>query len=136
VAESPRGDVAAISSKICAELYGLSVLSEEVQNSDNNYTRFICIARKLSIYPGANRISLMFAVKHKPGALYAVISKIASLGISINKLESRPIPGSDFEFMFYFDLEASVWSDETVKLLCDLEQSTDQFVFLGSYSEI
>ncbi len=136
VADSERSDGAAISSKICADLYGLEVLSEEVQNSDNNYTRFICIAQKLAIYPGSNRISLMFALAHKPGSLYSVISKIASLGISINKLESRPIPGSDFEFMFYFDLEASVWSAETVKLLCDLEKSTEQFVFLGSYSEI
>jgi len=136
VAESDREGVAAISSKICADLYGLSVLSEQVQNSDNNYTRFICITKKMTIYPGANRISLMFALAHKPGSLYSVMSKISSLGININKLESRPIPGSEFEFMFYFDLEASVWTPETVKLLCDLEKSTEQFVFLGSYSEI
>jgi chorismate mutase/prephenate dehydratase len=136
VAESPRSDVAAISSRNCAALYGLSLVSDRVQNSDNNYTRFICIAREPVIYPGADRISLTLALPHKPGALYTAISKIAALGININKLESRPIPGRDFEFLFYFDLEASVWSPEVVKLLCELEDACEQFAFLGSYSEV
>lgn len=136
VAESPRPDIAAISSRNCAALYGLSILSDRVQNSDNNYTRFICIAREPVIYPGADRISLILALPHRPGSLYRAISKIAALGINITKLESRPIPGRDFEFMFYFDLEASVWSPEVVKLLCELENSSEQFTFLGSYSEV
>ena len=99
-----KNDVAALSSKKCAELYNLSVLKEAVQNDGNNYTRFICISKNLEIYPGANKTSLMIVAPHKPGSLYNVLSKFNALGINVIKLESRPIPGSDFEFMFYFDI--------------------------------
>ncbi len=136
VSESGRDDVAAISTKNCAELYGLDVLSEEVQNSDNNYTRFICISKALEIYPGANRVSLMFTLPHRPGSLYGIISKFSSLGVNLTKLESRPISGKDFEFMFYIDLDASVVSEEILNLICQLESGPESFVFLGNYFEI
>jgi chorismate mutase/prephenate dehydratase len=136
VAESGRGDIAAISSKHCAGLYGLVSLADDIQDSDNNYTRFICISRRLEIYPGAGKISMMMALPHKPGSLYELLSRFAALGLNLTKLESRPIIGRDFEFMFYFDLEASVWSESVLQLLCELQSGPDQFVFLGSYSEI
>lgn len=136
VAESPRTDIAAISSHSCADLYRLSSLSDTIQNSDNNYTRFICISKELEIYPGANRVSLMLSIPHRPGALYEVIAKFSALGLNLTKLESRPIPGSDFEFMFYLDMDASVYSPELIRLLSDLSSAPEQFVFLGSYSEI
>ena len=134
VAESERSDVAAISSQNCAELYGLKVVNDEIQNSENNYTRFICISKNLEIYPGANKMSLMFTLNHRPGSLYNLISKFSALGINLTKLESRPIPGKDFEFMFYFDLDASVYSEDVLSLLAELEQ--DNVVYLGSYSEV
>lgn len=136
VAESPRRDVAAISSHDCAQLYGLQVLDEHIQDRENNYTRFICISKDLAIYPGANRISLMFSVSHKPGSLYHMIAKFAALDINLTKLESRPIPGKDFEFLFYFDMEASVWSEKVMRLLAELSSGNELFVFLGCYSEI
>jgi len=136
VAASDRTDVAAISSANCAELYGLSILSEDIQNSDNNYTRFICISKEMQIYPGANKISLMLSTPHKPGALYSLIAKFATAGINITKLESRPIPGRDFEFVFYFDVEASLYSKDVLSVLADLDASPELFVFLGSYSEV
>lgn len=136
VAESGRDDVAAISSRSCAELYGLTVLSDAVQNSENNFTRFICISKKLEIYPGASKTSLMLAVPHRPGSLYNIIARIATLGMNLTKLESRPMPGKDFEFMFYFDLEASIYDPETVRLICELDADLDTFAYLGSYSEL
>ncbi len=136
VAESDRTDIAAISSANCANLYGLGVLSQRIQNSDNNYTRFICISKEPEIYQGANKISLMLTLPHKPGALYSLMSKFNSLGVNLSKLESRPIVGSDFEFMFYFDLDASVTDKKVVKLLCDLDSSSELFVFLGAYLEV
>lgn len=136
VSDANRTDLAAISSHNCAELYGLSVISSDIQNSDNNYTRFICIAKDLMIYPGSDRISLMLSISHEPGALYSILSKFSSLGLNLTKLESRPIPGKDFEFMFYFDFEASMLRDEVVNLLSELSLGCDLFVFLGSYSEI
>ncbi len=136
VAQSKRDDIAAISSKNCAELYGLSVLSDTIQNNDNNYTRFICISKKLEIYPGADKISMMFSIAHKPGALYNVISRFSALGLNLTKLESRPMPGKDFEFMFYFDLNANMKDPKVLKLIGEFDEEFDRFTFLGSYSEI
>lgn len=136
VAESDRRDIAAISSAHCAALYGLDVLSDHVQNSENNYTRFICIGKDLEIFPGANRISLMLSTAHRPGSLYELLSKFAAIGVNLTKLESRPLPGSDFEFVFYFDMEASVLSEDVLSMLSELAASPDLFVFLGNYQEV
>ena len=136
VASSDRNDLAAISSQSCIELYRLQLLSDDVQNTENNYTRFICIAKDLLIYPGSDKMSLMFTLSHQPGALYQMIAKFAALGVNLTKLESRPIPGSDFEFLFYFDLEASGYSNDILFLLSELSQTNQLFTFLGCYSEI
>ncbi len=136
VAQSQRSDVAALSSHNCAELYGLAALGVDVQNNTNNYTRFICISKKLEIYPGANKISLMLSVSHRPGSLYEMISKFSVLGLNLTKLESRPVPDKDFEFMFYFDIDASVVSEPVMNLICEIAAGTEQFDFLGNYSEI
>ncbi|MBP1578247.1 MAG: chorismate mutase [Oscillospiraceae bacterium] len=136
VAESERSDVAAISSKQCAELYGLKVLSDAIQNSDNNYTRFICISRDLEIYPGASKLSVMLTLPHRPGSLSELMSRFSMMGLNLTKLESRPIPGKDFEFMFYFDLEASVLSPSVLRMMDELENGPDTFVFLGNYIEV
>ena len=135
VAESERDDVAALSSRSCAELYGLGCLAESVQDKGNNYTRFICISKNLEIYPGADRTSIMVMADHKPGALYKLLARFYALGINLTKLESRPLPDRDFEFMFYFDLETSVYSPEFITLIGELESSCEQFRYLGSYSE-
>ena len=135
VMESGRDDVAAISSENCAELYGLQILKNQIQDVLNNYTRFICVAKDMEIFAGANRISLLLTLPHEPGSLYQMISKFAALGLNLTKLESRPIAGKDFEFMFYFDIEASVWDENVVGLLSELSATKERFVFLGNYSE-
>ena len=136
VAESDRTDVASLSSRSCAAQYGLSVVASAVQDNGNNHTRFICITNKLEVYPGADRNTLMLVTPHKPGALYRIISRFNSLGINLLKLESRPIPDRDFEFMFYFDLEAPVYSPKFAQLLSELERECDEFTYLGSYLEV
>ncbi|MDO5576815.1 MAG: hypothetical protein Q4F84_07020, partial [Fibrobacter sp.] len=106
------------------------------QNSDCNFTRFMCISKKPEIYPGANKTSIMVVAPHKPGALYKVISKFYATDINLTKLESRPIPGRDFEFMFYFDMEVSVYSAAFLPLIGELESQLEEFQYLGSYNEI
>ena len=135
VADFGRTDCAAICSGDCAELYGLSEIASGITNTENNYTRFICISKELEIYPGANCTSLMVRLPHKPGSLYSVISRFAALGVNLTKLESRPVPGSDFEFMFYFDVDASVYSPELAELITQLENELPGLVYLGSYNE-
>ena len=136
VAESGRTDVAALSSRSCAELYGLTNLAPSVQDKDNNRTRFICITKNLEVYPGSDKTSIMMILPHKPGALYRVLARMYVLGINVTKLESRPIPDRDFEFMFYFDLETSIYSEEFVQLMCELDELCEEFKYLGSYSEV
>ena len=137
VSESGRDDVAALSSDMCAPQYGLQVIKACVQNTKNNYTRFISFSKKLEIYPGADRTSLLIRTPHRAGALYSVIANFYSLGINIIKLESRPIPESDFEFMFYFDIDVSVYSDKLPTIIDQLEYSlgTQNIKYLGSYRE-
>ena len=136
VAKSGRKDVAALSSRSCAQLYGLINLAASVQDQGSNHTRFICISKNLEIYPGADKTTIMMILNHKPGALYKVLARLYTLGINVTKLESRPLPEREFEFMFYFDLETSIYSQEFVQLMCELAQLCEEFKYLGSYSEV
>ena len=136
VAESERADVAALASRACASLYGLEVARASVQDNQNNYTRFACITNDLVIYPGADRASLMVVVNHEPGALYDALARFYALGINLIKLESRPIPGRDFEFMFYFDIACPAAADEFRTLLDSLTDACEDLRYLGSYTEV
>ena len=136
VAESGRTDVAALASRSCAALYGLDTLAESVQDQGGNFTRFICISKGLEIYPGADRTSLMMTLPHKPGSLARVLSRFYAMGVNLNKLESRPLPERNFEFMFYFDLEAPVYEPRFLQLMGELDELSENCFYLGSYSEV
>lgn len=136
VAESDRTDLAAIASYDCAELYGLSIIADGIQSANDNYTRFICISREMELYPGDNKVSLVLQTPHKPMGLYNTIGKISNLGVNICKLESRPAPESDYTFMFYFDLDASIRTPAVQQVLSDLEATPEYFNFLGAYQEL
>ena len=135
-AKSDDPGIAALASRSCVKLYGLECLQESVQDKGNNYTRFICISRDLEIYPGADRTSLMATLPHEPGSLYNLLARMYTLGINLNKLESRPLPDRDFEFMFYFDLDTPVYAGEFIQLINELDEVCETFHYLGSYSEV
>lgn len=136
VSESGRTDVAAICNPSCAALYGLDEIKTGVADSDNNYTRFICISKRLEIYPGANKTSLMFTLPHVPGSLFSIIAKFAALGVNFSKIESRPIPGKDFEYMFYLDFDSSLYANGFLETLDIFDNEYTGGSYLGSYSEI
>ncbi len=135
VAASGRTDIAAIASRRCADLYQLTALTEGVADTDNNYTRFIVIGKGMELYPGANKISMMLSLSHEPGSLSRMISRFAAQGINLTKLESRPIPGREFEFRFHFDIEASLTDPDVVKLLDEIRLGSERFTLLGNYQE-
>lgn len=135
VAESKDPTIAAIAAPICADIFNLTPLAKHIQNNDNNYTRFICIAKTLTVYPGANKISLVSTAQHTPGGLVSLLSKFADLGMNLTKLESRPIEGHNFEFLFYLDLEASLIDPNVRALLSELDATQDKFRLLGNYPE-
>ena len=136
VAESGNRHAAAISSHPCAALYGLECINDSIQDSDNNYTRFICVSKDPVIYAGANRISLIVSTDNKPGALYEILSKLAALGINMTKLESCPVTGRNFEFIFFLEIEASVQDPSVLAMLQELERSCSGFQYLGAYAEV
>ncbi len=135
-ADANSPDVAAISGESCAKLYGLSILSDSIQNTENNDTRFLCVTKGAACFAGAERMSLMVSCANSPGALYHMIAKISALGINMVKLESIPIPGTNFAYRFLIDLECNIHQEGVLGLLCELEHSCDQFTLLGNYTEI
>lgn len=137
LAASKRAGTAVIASRECADLYGLDIIREDIADTSSNYTRFICISKRQEIYPDSERISLMMSLNHRPGALTDVLVKFAAAGVNLTKLESRPVPGSDFEFRFIFDLEARADEPRIVKLLCALasDPGIEHFTFMGAYAE-
>ena len=135
-AEANDKSVAAIAGEICAKLYGLTVLDDEIQNESNNDTRFLCITKGASCYAGADRMSILVNCANSPGALYQMIAKISALGINMVKLESIPIPGTNFSYRFFMDLECNLHQEGVLGLLCELEHSCDSFILLGNYTEL
>lgn len=101
-----------------------------------DHSQYICVSRRLEIYPGADRSSIRMALSDRPGALYKVLSRLYTLGINVVRLESRPIADHNFQGMFYFVLQTSVYSDEFVQLICELDDLCEDFSYLGSYIEV
>lgn len=137
LAASGRADAAVIASRECAGLYDLDVIRENMADVDSNFTRFICISKKDEIYADATKFSVMMSLAHRAGALSDVLVKFSSCGVNLTKLESRPVPGSDFEFRFIFDFEASPHDPRVVKLLAGFagDPEIEHFTFLGAYNE-
>lgn len=135
-AAEKRLNVAAICSYKAAEEYGLKILDNHIQDNDKNMTRFIVISKKLYIPEEADKISLCFNLPHVSGSLYSVLCRFNSLGFNLTKIESRPILGSEFEYLFYLDFTGNVHSDNAVALLCRMSEEMPNFSFLGNYSEV
>lgn len=135
VAESQRNDIAVICSQSAAKKYGLKILKRNVQNNNNNRTRFIVISRKLIIGNNADKISLIFSLPHKTGSLYRVLGRFSMAGLNLTKLESRPIAESDFSYHFYVDVLGSVRDESTLDLICALSDELPEFELLGNYYE-
>ncbi len=135
---SERGEkgVACISSRDCAGIYGLKILASEIQSNDDNYTRFIAVSKRLQIFDGAKKISVMVNLPHETGSLNRLLNRFSTLGLNLTKLESRPIGSSPFEFAFYFDFDADIRRPEVLNLIAELDNTSDRFVFLGGYDEI
>lgn len=136
VSESNDPSIAAISSEECASQYNLDILKSHISNTDNNYTRFIVIEKTPVVYPGSNKISLMFSLPDTPGSLGRIMARFSCSNLNLSKLESRPVEGTDFHYIFYTDLEAAA-NDPAVRRLIDgLSKELPMFVFLGAYQEV
>lgn len=136
IAESGDSSAAAIASAHAAEHYGLKILARGVQNSGTNSTRFAAISKHLRISENADRISLAFALPHVTGSLYRTLARFAIAGLNLTKIESRPVQGRDFEYLFYLDFVGTVRREGIVNLLCALSDELPDFAFLGNYPQL
>lgn len=135
VSESDKNDIAVICSELAAKKYGLKILKRNVQNNNNNRTRFIVISKKLIISNGADKISLIFSTADKTGSLYRVLGRFSMAGLNLTKLESRPIENENFNYHFYVDVSGSVRDESTIDLMCALSDELPEFEFLGNFYE-
>ncbi len=135
VAQQQNPSFGAIGSIACGEKYGLKILTQGLQNRKNNYTRFVVVSKDGAASPLCSRISLILRLAHRPGALVRTLSHFAEKNINLLKLESRPIPDSPFEFLFYCDFAGNI-ADTNVQLaLGQLPQDIIFMKFLGNYPE-
>jgi chorismate mutase / prephenate dehydratase len=126
-------DAAAIASRHSAEVYGLKVLSEGIEMSSENYTRFLCVGNCVQPPTGRDKTSLVFIVNHRPGALIDALRTFAEKGINLMKIESRPLHGKPWEYAFFIDFEGH--RDELIpsEALRDLTAMVNSLKILGSY---
>jgi prephenate dehydratase len=125
--------IAAIASKLAAELYGLNVIAPGIQTMKNNYTRFLILQREQNgSIEHANKASVNFVTDHSKGSLARVLGQIADGGINLSKLQSFPIPGTDFKYSFHADMEFET-IEQFQKVIEAIKPSTVELKIYGVY---
>ncbi len=135
VAESGNKTIAAIASNKAAELYGLKKVRSNIEDDGNNFTRFVIISKNETDISEANKCSLIITLPHIPGSLYAALSKLAEHGVNLTKIESRPILGKPFEYVFYIDIEFPGIDKNTMSAVINggFKEHTSSVKILGFY---
>lgn len=135
IAECKDPSKAAIGSWRASEYYHLPSLMEHIQDKNTNMTRFLCITAKEEEDPEANKISMSLILKHRPGTLYNALGILAKRGINIEKLESRPLPDSVFEYLFYIDFLGSMKNKDVKEAIKELQLHCSEAKILGCYKK-
>ncbi len=132
---SKLGDksAACIASKKAAGIYGLNVILQNIQNSGNNTTRFVVIAKSPYKSESCDKTSIVFMLEHKPGSLFNMLKVFSDDGVNVLKLESRPLPDRPFEYLFHLDFEGSIYNENIAATIEKVKQKAASFIYLGCY---
>jgi len=124
--------LAAIASRRAAEIYNMDILDEGIEDNKNNFTRFLVISKITTKSTGHDGTSMIFSVKHTPGALYRILEVFADRKINLTKIESRPTKEKPWEYNFYLDFEGHV-DDKIINEALELIKKRAFIRILGSY---
>jgi len=133
--EKPPGG-AAIASALAAELYGCRILRKSIEDDRENFTRFVLVSANAGLAPPATRgykTSVVFTLRNMPGSLFRALSGLAIRDINLDKIESRPLRGKPWEYLFYLDFLGHASEERVRNALRHLEEFADMFRVLGSY---
>jgi chorismate mutase/prephenate dehydratase len=133
IKEEKRLDYAAVASARAAELYGMKIIAKEIEDNPHNFTRFFVLSKEDSPPTGNDKTSIVFSLKHKPGALYECLREFAERKINLSKLESRPTRHQPWEYNFYMDFTGHREEKGVLEALKALEEHAVFVKILGSY---
>lgn len=133
ISEENDNAKASIASKKAAELYGLEILSENINYNTNNYTRFIIIGRDEECSENNDKISILITLPHEPGSLYNVLKYFEKNNLNMTKIESRPMVDRSWQYFFYIDFYGNILEENTKKALKGIENESVYFKLLGRY---
>jgi chorismate mutase/prephenate dehydratase len=133
IKEEERLDCAAVAGARAAEIYGMKVIAREIEDNPHNFTRFFVLSKEDSPPTGNDKTSIVFSLKHKPGALYDCLREFASREINLTKLESRPTRHQPWEYNFYMDFSGHREEESVAEVLKALEEHAVFVKILGSY---
>jgi len=135
LAQAPA-PVACICSALSAELYGLRILEQGIQDFGENYTRFVCVSPRNILLPGADTISITLSLPHEPGYLAKLLTRFAACSLDLSRLVSKPIASRDFSVLFYLDFHGSILDPQVEGLLGALGDECDIFYFHGNFHRL
>ncbi len=133
IKEDGKKHKAAIASSLTAEIYGLKVLEEGIQDNQTNATRFIIVSGKRIFAKDAGKISVCFEIPHESGSLYHMLSHFIYNGINMNRIESRPVQGKNWEYRFFIDFDGNLNDAAVQNALRGLQEETISLKILGNY---
>ena len=133
IKEINKKNISCIASKTASQIYKMPIVSENITNNLNHYTRFLVLSKKTSEETGSDQTSILFSIKHEPGSLFRIIENFHSYNVNLSKIESRPTKSKNWEYNFYVDFEGHAKNPQILKMLEKIKNKTLFMKTLGSY---